>query len=143
MVTNTPTQEHPQNPQLLTITVRNPNTGFPEPFNHERNTTLPHPEAIVGAKAMIETADAEGGGISGRGWFAMRGHGLIQGNGRIHGGHSRIKSALKGSAGVEIERNGGAKGGVRTAIASSSACGGLGGEKDGMEDAAEEAGELG
>ncbi|KAK3951231.1 hypothetical protein QBC32DRAFT_167106 [Pseudoneurospora amorphoporcata] len=32
-------------------------TGFPEPFNGDRNTTLPHPEAIVGPNATLGEDD--------------------------------------------------------------------------------------
>jgi hypothetical protein len=32
-------------------------TGFPEPFNNERNTTLPHPDADTGPNPVIEAPD--------------------------------------------------------------------------------------
>ncbi|RDW61029.1 hypothetical protein BP6252_12412 [Coleophoma cylindrospora] len=48
--TDTQVQEPPTTPKR----VPNLNTGFPEPFNHERNTTLPHPDADTSVGAVIE-----------------------------------------------------------------------------------------
>ncbi|GKT49069.1 uncharacterized protein ColSpa_09250 [Colletotrichum spaethianum] len=35
-------------------------TGFPEPFNGERNTTLPHPDANLSPNAVISQEDING-----------------------------------------------------------------------------------
>ncbi|OHE99150.1 hypothetical protein CORC01_05643 [Colletotrichum orchidophilum] len=35
-------------------------TGFPEPFNGERNTTLPHPDANLSPNAVISQEDLSG-----------------------------------------------------------------------------------
>ncbi|KAK1506345.1 hypothetical protein CTAM01_03680 [Colletotrichum tamarilloi] len=35
-------------------------TGFPEPFNGERNTTLPHPDANLSPNAVISQEDLAG-----------------------------------------------------------------------------------
>ncbi|GKT60594.1 hypothetical protein ColTof4_00720 [Colletotrichum tofieldiae] len=35
-------------------------TGFPEPFNGERNTTLPHPDANLSPNAVISQEDISG-----------------------------------------------------------------------------------
>ncbi|KAL0467381.1 hypothetical protein QR685DRAFT_574817 [Neurospora intermedia] len=36
---------------------RGRDTGFPEPFNEDRNTTLPHPEANIGPNATLGEED--------------------------------------------------------------------------------------
>lgn len=51
---STHSQEPPQSP---TTSVRNHNTGFPEPFNEARNTTMRHPDADTSKNACLEAQD--------------------------------------------------------------------------------------
>ncbi|TQN65444.1 hypothetical protein CSHISOI_09983 [Colletotrichum shisoi] len=41
-------------------------TGFPEPFNGERNTTLPHPDANLSPNAVISQEDISGSRVLAR-----------------------------------------------------------------------------
>ncbi|KAK2019131.1 hypothetical protein LZ32DRAFT_653293 [Colletotrichum eremochloae] len=41
-------------------------TGFPEPFNGERNTTLPHPDANLSPDAVISQDDINGQRVTAR-----------------------------------------------------------------------------
>ncbi|KAK3995056.1 hypothetical protein QBC44DRAFT_305669 [Cladorrhinum sp. PSN332] len=45
----------PQSPRQMSI--RDRDTGFPEPFCGNRNTSLPHPDAKIGAEACITEDD--------------------------------------------------------------------------------------
>ncbi|PQE09753.1 hypothetical protein CJF32_00000374 [Rutstroemia sp. NJR-2017a WRK4] len=47
-------QEPPKETRLS-----NKDTGFPEPLCHDRNTTLPHPEADTSKNATIESTDLD------------------------------------------------------------------------------------
>lgn len=56
------------------------NTGFPEPFSEDRNTTLPHPDADTSPNATIEAPDLDLTRTHSRSSFLHR-------NGRHHNGH--------------------------------------------------------
>ncbi|KAI8286197.1 hypothetical protein K4K59_007085 [Colletotrichum sp. SAR11_240] len=42
------------------------NTGFPEPFNGDRNTTLPHPDANLSPNAVISQDDIDSSKVMAR-----------------------------------------------------------------------------
>jgi hypothetical protein len=83
-----------QRPPSKEVNSRNRDTGFPEPLSHDRNTTLPHPDADTSPNATMEAPDLN----------------LVRTRSRrsfLHGRHSHSRKGSKHDSGVSLEKTAG------------------------------------